>query len=181
MLSTEKLQDLRIDTECLDCFRRIVDSKVRPLLLLEDHVGADDAALADRVQGLVIGVPVREHDVYNARLQDHDLGALLPNCENVLARFEKLLPGSVEQLAQDVLVCIVKEFDVALAEFHEFFALQIVRIVYYLVYDELAQIVKVRQEFIEFFLLYHTNCAIGHGLDGDGWIAVEYGTSLSFY
>lgn len=26
VLSTEKLQDLRIDTECLDCFRRIVDS-----------------------------------------------------------------------------------------------------------------------------------------------------------
>lgn len=127
----------------------------------------------------MIGISVGENNVNDARLEDHYFGAVLTYRKNVLARFEELLPGSVEQLAQDVLVCIVKEFNVALAKFHEFFALQIVRIVYYLVYDELPQINKVRQEFVEFFLAYHTDSAIRHGLDGDIGAAVEYGTGLA--
>lgn len=160
--STQLLQDLIVDTECLDSFIGIIDAEVGPLLLLENHVGADDAAFADRVERLVISVSVGKHDVDDARLQDHELCASLSDSKYVLRRLKELLPGSVEQLSQDVLVCIMKEFNVALAQFHEFFAFQIVWIVYYLVYDELLQIDEVRKKFVERLLVNHTDGAIRH-------------------
>jgi hypothetical protein len=51
-------------------------------------------------------IPVGKHDLYDACLDDEQLGAGLADFEQSLALLVKLLLRPVEQLSQDVLISI---------------------------------------------------------------------------
>lgn len=94
---------------------------------------------------------------------------------------KKALLGPIEKLSEYVLVTVVKELDVVLAQLHEFFALQVVRIVYNLIYDESAEVIEMSDELVECNLVYHTNSTIGHRLDSYRRRTIEDDTCLSLY
>jgi hypothetical protein len=91
----------------------------------------------------------------------------------------KALLGPIKKLPQDVLVAVVKEFDVVLAQLYEFLALQVVRIVYNLIYDESSEVIEMSNELVESYLVYHTNCTIRHRLDSNCWRTIEDDTCFS--
>ena len=60
-------------------------------------------------------VAVWKNNLDNTWLDDVELSARLANVEQSFPCFKELLLRPVEQLSQDVLVCISKEFYVVLA------------------------------------------------------------------
>lgn len=85
---------------------RIVHAPERPIVILEDVIDSEYAALGQNVEYLSILLAIREHGVDDAIDHDVDVVAAIAALEKHLGRLEEVLLRLVVEVFQDVLVSV---------------------------------------------------------------------------
>lgn len=162
-----------IERNDLDTLRRHIDRSIVPLLIRQDGIEPDDAALAENVEAFLSTFAIWNDDADHAAHYEEKFGGLVARLEQGLVILDEATLRIVEQLAQQILLLVLQVLDIVLADGYEVLAQLVIRVVDRHFDNNVPEIIILRQNVIKVLLWDDGHRTVGLGLDSVYGIAIE--------